>query len=85
MHREGTDGLGIACGAVAGLVTVTPASGFIGPFAAIVIGLVAGTACYAAIVWKGWIGYDDWLDVVGIHGVGGVIGIGRPGSLRARR
>ena len=75
MHRGKPTVLGIASGAVAGLATVTPASGFIGPFAAIAIGLAAGSACYAAIVWKGRIGYDDALDVVGIHGVGGVIGI----------
>ncbi|HLG44548.1 MAG TPA: ammonia channel protein, partial [Nitrospirales bacterium] len=67
--------LGAASGAVAGLATVTPASGFVGPFSALLIGLVAGTVCYAAVVWKGRFGYDDSLDVVGIHGVGGVIGI----------
>jgi Amt family ammonium transporter len=67
--------LGAASGAVAGLATVTPASGYVGPFSALLIGLVAGTVCYAAVVWKGRFGYDDSLDVVGIHGVGGVIGI----------
>ena len=67
--------LGLASGAVAGLATVTPAAGFVGPFAALVIGLVAGTLCYAAVVWKTRLGYDDSLDVVGIHGVGGILGI----------
>ena len=75
MHRGNPTVLVIASGAVAGLATVTPASGFIGPFSAIVIGGFAGVLCYFAVVWKGRMGYDDALDVVGIHGVGGVFGI----------
>lgn len=75
MHRGKPTVLGVASGAVAGLATVTPAAGYIGPLSAIGIGLVAGMSCYAAIVWKGRFGYDDSLDVVGIHGVGGVIGV----------
>jgi Amt family ammonium transporter len=75
MHRGKPTVLGIASGAVAGLATVTPASGFIGPFSAIIIGGFAGILCYFAVVWKGRMGYDDSLDVVGIHGVGGVFGI----------
>jgi Amt family ammonium transporter len=67
--------LGLGSGAVAGLATVTPGAGFIGPFAALVIGLAAGVLCYLAVVWKTRLGYDDSLDVVGIHGVGGVLGI----------
>lgn len=74
-HRGKPTVLGVASGAVAGLATVTPAAGYISPMSAIAIGLVAGMTCYAAIVWKGRFGYDDSLDVVGIHGVGGVIGI----------
>ena len=74
-HRGKPTVLGVASGAVAGLATVTPASGYIGPISAMMIGFAAGLACYAAIVWKGRFGYDDSLDVVGIHGVGGVIGI----------
>ena len=74
-HRGKPTVLGVASGAVAGLATVTPAAGYIAPMSAIAIGLVAGMTCYAAIVWKGRFGYDDSLDVVGIHGVGGVIGI----------
>ena len=75
VHRGRPTVLGIASGAVAGLATVTPASGYIGPFSAMLIGLAAGIACYLAIVWKSRMGYDDSLDVVGIHGVGGFIGI----------
>jgi ammonium transporter, Amt family len=67
--------LGTASGVVAGLATVTPAAGFIGPFAAMLVGLAAGALCFGAVVWKVRLGYDDSLDVVGIHGVGGVVGI----------
>jgi Amt family ammonium transporter len=68
--------LGVASGAVAGLATVTPGAGYVGPFSAIAIGLLAGAACYlASVVWKPRLGYDDSLDVVGIHGVGGILGI----------
>jgi Amt family ammonium transporter len=66
--------LGAASGAVAGLVAITPASGFVGPMASIVIGIGAGIFCYLAVLWKSKLGYDDALDVVGIHGVGGVWG-----------
>ena len=75
IHRGKPTVLGVASGAVAGLATVTPAAGYISPLSAILFGLVAGMCCYAAIVWKGRFGYDDSLDVVGIHGVGGVIGV----------
>jgi Amt family ammonium transporter len=74
-HRGKPTVLGVATGAVAGLAAVTPAAGYISPMFAIAIGAVSGAACYAAIVWKGRFGYDDALDVVGIHGVGGIIGI----------
>jgi Amt family ammonium transporter len=66
--------LGAASGAVAGLVAVTPAAGFVTPMAAIVIGAVAGVICYAACNLKSKLGYDDSLDVVGVHGVGGTWG-----------
>ncbi|WP_247654522.1 MULTISPECIES: ammonium transporter [Microvirga] len=67
--------LGIASGAVAGLVAITPAAGLSGPMGAIVLGLVAGAACYFAVTSvKNALGYDDALDVFGIHGVGGIIG-----------
>ncbi|MBA5871613.1 MAG: ammonium transporter [Nitrospira sp. CR2.1] len=74
-HRGKPTVLGAATGAVAGLATVTPASGYIGVGAAIAIGIAAGIACYFGIVVKGKIGYDDALDVVGVHGVGGLLGI----------
>jgi Amt family ammonium transporter len=66
--------LGAASGAIAGLATITPAAGFVGPNAAIVIGLVAGAVCCLAVNLKGRLKLDDSLDVVGIHGVGGVVG-----------
>ena len=67
--------LGVASGAVAGLVAITPASGYVGPTPAVVIGLVAGAACFfAATSLKSWLGYDDSLDAFGVHGVGGIIG-----------
>ena len=66
--------LGAASGAVAGLVAITPASGYVTPMAAIVIGAVAGFLCYNACILKAKLGYDDSLDVVGVHGVGGTWG-----------
>ncbi len=66
--------LGAASGAVAGLVAITPASGFVGPMSAIIIGAVAGILCYSACILKARLGYDDALDVVGVHGVGGTWG-----------
>ncbi len=67
--------LGIASGAVAGLVAITPAAGLAGPMGSILLGLVAGAACYFAVTAvKNALGYDDALDVFGIHGVGGIIG-----------
>jgi len=66
--------LGAASGVVAGLVAITPASGFVGPLSAIVIGLGAGVICFFAVRMKPRFGYDDALDVVGVHGVGGIWG-----------
>jgi Amt family ammonium transporter len=67
--------LGIASGAVAGLVAITPASGFVGPTPAVIIGVVAGVVCYfAATSLKKALGYDDSLDAFGVHGIGGIIG-----------
>ena len=67
--------LGLASGAVGGLVAITPASGFVGPVGALVIGIAAGIGCYLASVnLKRALGYDDSLDVFGVHGVGGIIG-----------
>ncbi len=66
--------LGAVSGAIAGLVAITPGAGFVGPVSAIIIGLVAGALCYGAVVAKNKLGYDDALDVVGIHGIGGLWG-----------
>jgi Amt family ammonium transporter len=73
-HRGKPTTLGSASGAIAGLATITPAAGYVGPNAAICIGLAAGAVCYAAVLAKSRLGYDDSLDVVGIHGVGGLLG-----------
>ena len=66
--------IGAATGAVAGLVAITPAAGFVEPWAAIVIGLAAGVICWAAVDLKARLKYDDSLDVVGVHMVGGIVG-----------
>ena len=66
--------LGAASGAVAGLVAITPCAGFVGGLAPILIGLIAGVGCFLAISLKNRFGYDDSLDVVGVHLVGGIIG-----------
>ena len=67
--------LGILTGAVAGLGTITPAAGYVEPWAALMIGAAAGAVCYwASVVLKTRLGYDDSLDVFGVHGVGGILG-----------
>ena len=66
--------LGAASGAISGLATITPAAGFVGPNAAIVIGCLAGLCCFMAVSAKSRFNLDDSLDVVGIHGVGGILG-----------
>ncbi len=66
--------LGAASGAVAGLVAITPGSGFVAPMGALVIGGAAGVICFWAVRMKSSFGYDDALDVVGVHGVGGIWG-----------
>ncbi|MBK6704131.1 MAG: ammonium transporter [Caulobacteraceae bacterium] len=67
--------LGLASGAVAGLVAVTPAAGFAGPVGALILGLVVGPIClFACSALKSWLKYDDSLDVFGIHGIGGIVG-----------
>ena len=73
-HRGKPTALGIASGAVAGLVAITPACGFVGPMSSIIIGLAGGAVCYFAISLKSKLGYDDSLDVVGVHAVGGTVG-----------
>jgi Amt family ammonium transporter len=73
--------VGAASGAVAGLVAITPASGWVGPMASIIIGIAAGTICYAAIAFKNARKWDDALDVWGVHGMGGLTGAILTGTL----
>ncbi len=73
-HRKKPTALGIASGLVAGLVAITPAAGYVAPWAAIVIGAVAAMVCYLMVVAKDRLGYDDSLDAFGVHGVGGFVG-----------
>ena len=78
--------LGIISGAVAGLVAITPASGFVDPRGALVIGIAAGVVCYwGATGLKHMLGYDDSLDAFGVHGVGGMVGAMLTGVLRGGR
>ncbi len=77
--------LGIISGAVAGLVAITPASGFVGPAGALVIGIAAGVLCFiAATTVKKMFGYDDSLDAFGVHGVGGIVGALLTGLLNVK-
>jgi Amt family ammonium transporter len=77
--------LGLASGAVAGLVAITPASGFVGPTGALVIGIAAGVLCFiAATTVKKMFGYDDSLDAFGVHGVGGIVGALLTGLLNVK-
>src|SRR5207247_665364 len=62
-------------GAVAGLATITPAAGYVSPVAAVIIGIVSGVVCYGAVALKNRLRWDDALDVWGVHGVGGFLGI----------
>jgi len=74
IHSGKPTALGFATGILAGLVGITPAAGFVTPMAALIIGLVAGIVCYWAVMLKGKLGYDDSLDVFGVHGAGGITG-----------
>jgi Amt family ammonium transporter len=74
IHRQKPTALGVASGLVAGLVAITPAAGYVAPWAAIVIGAVASGVCYLAVLAKYKYGYDDTLDAFGVHGVGGLTG-----------
>jgi Amt family ammonium transporter len=67
--------IGLLTGAVAGLATVTPAAGYVSPTTAVIIGVVAGVVCYYAVAMKNKLHWDDALDVWGVHGVGGFLGI----------
>jgi ammonium transporter len=73
-HRGKPTALGLASGLVAGLVAVTPASGFVQPLSAMAIGLLAGVVCYSVVCLKPVFKYDDSLDAFGVHGVGGFLG-----------
>jgi len=73
-HYGHPTALGFSTGVLAGLVAITPAAGFVTPMAAIPIGLIASFICYTAVGLKGRLGYDDSLDVFGVHGVGGMTG-----------
>jgi Amt family ammonium transporter len=84
MHRGKPTLLGIASGAVTGLASITAGAGYVSPISAMLIGFTGGALCYFAIVWKSKIGYDDALDVVGIHGVGGIVGILATGLLASK-
>jgi Amt family ammonium transporter len=75
IRRRKPSGVGIASGAVAGLAAITPASGYVPTWAALVIGAAAGVLCYEAVELKSRFHYDDALDVVGVHMVGGAIGV----------
>ena len=74
MRRGKPTLLGAASGCVAGLVAITPASGFVGPMSALLIGIGAGALCYFGVTVKNKFGFDDSLDAVGVHGVGGTFG-----------
>jgi ammonium transporter len=74
LHKGKPTALGLASGIVAGLVAVTPASGFVPAWGGLTIGLAAGVVCYAAVCLKPLCGYDDSLDAFGVHGVGGFLG-----------
>ena len=75
IHRGKPTVIGICSGAVAGLVAITPASGFVGPAGALAIGIAAGVVCYSGAVWvKAIFGYDDALDCFGVHAIGGATG-----------
>lgn len=74
LHRGKPTMFGAATGSIAGLATITPASGFVDPMAALAIGAAAGGLCYLALNMKGKFGYDDSLDAFGVHGIGGMLG-----------
>jgi Amt family ammonium transporter len=74
LHRGKPTMFGAATGSIAGLATITPAAGFVGPFPALFIGVAAGMLCYIALNAKSHFKYDDSLDAFGVHGVGGTLG-----------
>ncbi|HEY4654497.1 MAG TPA: ammonium transporter [Cyclobacteriaceae bacterium] len=74
IHQGKATALGFVSGILAGLVAITPAAGVVEPVGALIIGILATTFCYSSIILKNRLGYDDTLDVFGIHGVGGIVG-----------
>lgn len=74
LHNKKPTGLGIVSGGVAGLVAITPAAGFVTPISALLIGFIAGIICFLGVLMKTKLGYDDSLDAVGVHGIGGTWG-----------
>ena len=74
MHHRKATGLGIASGILAGLVVITPAAGVVTPAGAVALGFIASLLCYGAILLKNRLGYDDTLDVFGVHGIAGMTG-----------
>jgi ammonium transporter len=84
LHRGKPTALGLASGVVAGLVAITPASGFVSPLSALIIGALAGVVCYAAVALKPLCKYDDSLDAFGVHGVGGFLGAVLTGVFASR-
>jgi Amt family ammonium transporter len=67
--------IGLLTGAVAGLATITPCAGYVSPTTAVIVGVAAGLVCYYAVALKNMLGWDDALDVWGVHGAGGFLGI----------
>jgi Amt family ammonium transporter len=84
-HTGRASAVGAASGAVAGLVAITPASGFVSPMSALVIGIVASCACYGAIMFKNSRKWDDAIDAWGVHGIGGLAGALMTGLLAEKR
>ena len=74
IHRGKPTTFGAATGSIAGLATITPASGFVSPMSSLIIGMAAGAICYVSLNMKGKLGYDDSLDAFGVHGIGGIVG-----------
>ncbi len=81
LHRGKPTLLGVASGMIAGLATITPAAGYVTAMPSVVIGLIAGVVCYSGVVLKLKLGYDESLDVLAIHGFGGITGLLAVGML----
>ncbi|HEX2614512.1 MAG TPA: ammonium transporter, partial [Nitrososphaera sp.] len=84
-HTGRPSTVGAASGAVAGLVAITPASGFVSPMSSIIIGILASIVCYAAVIFKNHRKWDDALDTWGVHGIGGLVGALLTGTFAEKR